>query len=134
MDINKAEELAELLQSSGCSQLTVASGDTVIHLKKAARRRRKGGSAASAEAPAAEKPAERTVEVKADLVGMFTFAAPFAPGDRIEEDALIGHIRSFTIVNDVKAPCSGVISRIDCEDNSPVEYGQAVLAIREGQL
>ena len=132
MDIDKAEELAELLQNSDCSQLTVTRGDTVIHLKKAARRGVRKAFAASGEAPGAEKPAEKTVEVRADLVGLFTFAAPFAPGDRIERNTLIGHIKSFTIVNDVKAPCGGEIIRIDCEDNSPVEYGQAVLVIKEG--
>ncbi|MBR4748967.1 MAG: hypothetical protein IK083_05290 [Abditibacteriota bacterium] len=128
MNIDRAEELAELLRGSGCSQLTVKEGDTLIRLKKAPAGRR-----AAKEAPAKQaRPADKTVEVRSDMVGMFTFAEPFAPGARVEAGRLIGHIKSFSIVNDVLAPCDGAIAEIRCEDDAPVEYGQVIMILKTG--
>ncbi|MBO4548441.1 MAG: hypothetical protein J5758_04415 [Abditibacteriota bacterium] len=127
MNIERAEELAVLLRGSACSQLTVKEGDTLIRLKKAPAGRR-----VKKEAPVKQaRPAEKTAEVRSDMVGMFTFAEPFAPGGRIEAGRLIGHIKSFSIVNEVHAPCGGVIAEIGCEDDSPVEYGQVIMVIKE---
>ncbi|MBP5273440.1 MAG: hypothetical protein ILO36_00695 [Abditibacteriota bacterium] len=128
MNIEKAEQLAMLLRDSNCTQLSVTEGDTVIKLKKAASK----ASRRPAAVPEARRVSpEKTSDVRADMVGIFSFSAPLSPGDTVEEGQLIGHIRSFTIVNDIKAPCGGTVVSVSCEDDSPVEYGQVILVIKE---
>lgn len=127
MNINKAEELAGLLAESKCSEITVSENGSIIHIKRAP------GKIKEKKDPIDAAPVvhEKISDVKADMVGLFTFAANLRPGDTIENKQLIGRIKAFSIVNEIQAPCSGTVSEILCEDKSPVEYGQVIMTIKE---
>jgi len=50
-------------------------------------------------------------------------------GDRVREGQLIAAIEAMKVPNELRAPVTGVISRLLVEDGAAVEYGQTLLLI-----
>jgi acetyl-CoA carboxylase biotin carboxyl carrier protein len=54
-------------------------------------------------------------------------------GDRVREGQLLAAIEAMKVPNDLRAPVSGIVSRLLVEDGAPVEYGQTLLTIEPEQ-
>ena len=99
-------------------------------------------AAAPAAAPQAEAPASSEIQVsgtpvKAPFVGTFYRAAapgedPFVKlGQKVSKGDVIGIIEAMKLMNEITAPCDGVITDIFVEDEKLVEYDQVLMSIGE---
>jgi acetyl-CoA carboxylase biotin carboxyl carrier protein len=109
----------------------IAPGQNAVQPPQAA------SAAASLEA-AKEKPAEveDLVMVPAPIVGTFYEAAsPGAPpfvqvGDRIEPGQVLCIIEAMKLMNEIEAEMGGVVVKRFVQNAQPVEYGEALFAIK----
>jgi len=92
--------------------------------------------AATHEAPK-EKPADPAlVLVKSPIVGTFYEAAsPDAPpfvrvGERVQPGKVLCIIESMKLMNEIEAETSGIIESKLVMNGQPVEYGEALFAVR----
>jgi acetyl-CoA carboxylase biotin carboxyl carrier protein len=89
----------------------------------------------SAPAPSAI-PEEELHEVKSPIVGTFyespaPGAAPFVkPGDQVAAGQVLCIIEAMKLMNEIEADASGEVVRVLVNNGQPVEYGQALFAIR----
>jgi acetyl-CoA carboxylase biotin carboxyl carrier protein len=99
-----------------------------------------GRAPASPAATAAEPtaPAEETLhEVKSPIVGTFYESpSPGAPafvkiGDQVEAGQVLCIIEAMKLMNEIEADVAGEIVKRIASSGQPVEYGQALFAIRE---
>jgi acetyl-CoA carboxylase biotin carboxyl carrier protein len=94
-------------------------------------------AAASADAPAAGEadPATHPGAVKSPMVGTAYLAPqPGAPqfvkiGDIVSAGQTLLIIEAMKVMNQIKAPKGGKLTRILIADSSPVEFGQAVMIV-----
>jgi acetyl-CoA carboxylase biotin carboxyl carrier protein len=88
---------------------------------------------ATAKAP---EPDSGHVLVKSPIVGTYYEApAPGAPpfvkvGDSVEPGQVLCIIESMKLMNEIESEVAGVIASRLCENGRPVEYGEALFAIR----
>ena len=103
-------------------------------------------AAASAPIPALEstrqreeakaEPEANITLVKSPIVGTFYespspgAAAFVSVGDRVQPGKVLCIIESMKLMNEIEAECSGVIERKLVLNGAPVEYGEALFAIR----
>jgi acetyl-CoA carboxylase biotin carboxyl carrier protein len=93
------------------------------------------GGLAAAAAPAAESDAGQVL-VKSPIVGTYYDApapgsAPFVKvGDTVEPGQVLCIIESMKLMNEIEAEVAGVIAAKLVENGRPVEYGEALLAVR----
>ena len=96
--------------------------------------------AAAARVPTAPQPAttpgEELHEVKSPIVGTFyeapaPGAAPFVkPGDQVAAGQVVCIIEAMKLMNEIESDASGEIVKVLVNNGQPVEYGQALFAIR----
>ena len=88
---------------------------------------------ATAKAP---EPDSGHVLVKSPIVGTYYEApAPGAPpfvkvGDSVEPGQVLCIIESMKLMNEIESEVAGVVASKLCENGRPVEYGEALFAIR----
>jgi len=94
------------------------------------------GSAPTHEAPK-EKPADpNLVLVKSPIVGTFyesasPGAAPFVRvGERVQPGKVLCIIESMKLMNEIESETSGIVESKLVMNGQPVEYGEALFAIR----
>jgi acetyl-CoA carboxylase biotin carboxyl carrier protein len=93
------------------------------------------GAAAAAVARAAEPDAGHIL-VKSPIVGTYYDApapgsAPFVKvGDAVEPGQVLCIIESMKLMNEIEAEAAGVVAAKLVENGRPVEYGEALLALR----
>jgi acetyl-CoA carboxylase biotin carboxyl carrier protein len=100
-------------------------------------------SAAAAPAPASEaaKPETPAVDpklflVKSPIVGTFyespsPEAAPFVrPGERVQHGKVLCIIESMKLMNEIECEVTGIVESKLVMNGQPVEYGEALFAIR----
>ncbi len=99
---------------------------------------------AGALAPAAEAPKEKEVKasdpnlvlVKSPIVGTFyespsPDAPPFVrPGERVQPGKVLCIIESMKLMNEIEAETAGILESKLVMNGQPVEYGEALFAIR----
>jgi len=89
----------------------------------------------STPAPSAV-PEEELHEVKSPIVGTFyespaPGAAPFVkPGDQVAAGQVLCIIEAMKLMNEIEADASGEVVKALVNNGQPVEYGQALFAIR----
>jgi acetyl-CoA carboxylase biotin carboxyl carrier protein len=92
-------------------------------------------SAAAETAPAAEADGGHIL-VKSPIVGTYydapsPGAAPFVKvGDAVEPGQVLCIIESMKLMNEIEAEVAGVVAAKLVENGRPVEYGEALLAVR----
>lgn len=160
MTIDEIKELIQVFNESGVSEMEVSRGANSLRLKRAPLTQEimvPVGSpviatshpqvaAAPAAAPATAtgpgaiaKPA--TAEdgqelVKSPIVGTYYDApAPGAPsfvrvGDQVEKGQVLCIIESMKLMNEIESEVSGTVVAKLVENGKPVEYGEAIFAIR----
>ena len=91
--------------------------------------------ASAAEAPKAEAPKSKLLEVKSPMVGTY-YGAPepgakpyLAVGDRISKGQIVCIIEAMKIMNEIESEFDGVVKDILAQNAHPVEYGQVLLRI-----
>ncbi|MFL5610911.1 MAG: acetyl-CoA carboxylase biotin carboxyl carrier protein [Gemmatimonadaceae bacterium] len=91
--------------------------------------------AAAAEAPRAEPPKPKYLEVKSPMVGTY-YGAPepgakpyLTVGDRIGKGQILCIIEAMKIMNEIESEFDGVVKEILAQNAHPVEYGQVLFRI-----
>lgn len=89
------------------------------------------GASQETTLPSAPKP----VVVTSQIVGIFrgVHPNPVTPGDRVKENQILGQIEVMRLMNDIPAPASGRVQAVLVQEGQPVEYGQPLFEIVEGE-
>jgi acetyl-CoA carboxylase biotin carboxyl carrier protein len=160
MDGKKLEELRELvdfLKANGIAEFDMEQDDLKVRIKFAGEPAAAGGfdmaqlsrlmasaPAAPAAAPVGASPAaelaaemeEKLHEVKSPIVGTFYESpSPGAPpfvkvGDQVEVGQVLCIVEAMKLMNEIEADVAGEVVRRIASSGQPVEYGQALFAIR----
>jgi acetyl-CoA carboxylase biotin carboxyl carrier protein len=149
--IQAARELADIMAHSPASKLVVCVGAIrweVERLPPAAPAAPAGPAAARPAAPADQagpadqapldpSPAAGQV-VSAPLVGVFYRSpspglAPFVElGAQVKAGQQVAIIEAMKTMNEVLAPCAGIVTQIHAIDTEIVEHGQPLITIQPG--
>jgi acetyl-CoA carboxylase biotin carboxyl carrier protein len=156
MTVDEIRELIALATESGIAELEVQRGDNRVRIRRAsftapqeivvaapsyaAPATPAPGPVAShpaIEAPKGEKPHDpNLVLVKSPIVGTFYEAAsPEAPpfvrvGERVQPGKVLCIIESMKLMNEIESETSGIIESKLVMNGQPVEYGEALFAVR----
>jgi acetyl-CoA carboxylase biotin carboxyl carrier protein len=156
--VDEIRELINLAAETGIAELEVQRGENRVRIRRASFAAPQEivvaaptyTSAPAAPPPAAaaappattheapkEKPADPTlVLVKSPIVGTFYEAAsPDAPpfvrvGERVQPGKVLCIIESMKLMNEIEAETSGIIESKLVMNGQPVEYGEALFAVR----
>lgn len=133
MDLNKIEELINVLEGSHTQELSVRKGEFSVHIKKG-RKTKQPRHTPKPALPAAlvsnQEPTHPGEIVLAPMVGVFhEVEGALKAGAAISKGQVVGAIESMKLLNDVVSEISGVVSEVLVEDGMPVEYGQALARV-----
>lgn len=148
VDTETIEKLADIVDSRGLGEITLADGEKMITIKskKAASQVVMPAAAAPVsapvQAPAQENaPAKKAEEVsgnivKSPIVGTF-YASPSPDkppfvkvGDSVKKGDVIMIIESMKLMNEVQSEFDGVVDKILVSNGEAVEYDQPVMIIK----
>jgi len=156
MTVDEIRELINLAAETGVAELEVQRGDARVRIRRAGFAAaaqeiviapQQGAMAAASPAALAapvepgrekaEKPVDpNLVLVKSPIVGTFyesasPGAAPFVTvGERVQPGKVLCIIESMKLMNEIEAEHSGIIESRLVLNGQPVEYGEALFAIR----
>ena len=160
MTVDEIRELIALATETGVAELEVQRGDNRVRIRRASFAAPQeivvaAPSYAAASAPQslaspspahsameapkekAEKPPDANlVLVKSPIVGTFYEAAsPEAPpfvrvGERVQPGKVLCIIESMKLMNEIESETSGIIESKLVMNGQPVEYGEALFAVR----
>ena len=157
MTVDEIRELINLAAETGIAELEVQRGDNRVRIRRAgfpaqdlvisapaiAVPTTSPASVAPVALPAAEprekgeKPGDpNLVLVKSPIVGTFYEApAPELPpfvrvGERVQPGKVLCIIESMKLMNEIESETSGVIESKLVMNGQPVEYGEALFAVR----
>jgi acetyl-CoA carboxylase biotin carboxyl carrier protein len=156
MTIDEIRELINLAAETGIAELEVQRGDNRVRIRRAAFATQQEfvlapqsypapmaapqpatpGAPPTHEAPK-EKPSDPTqVLVKSPIVGTFyegpsPGAPPFVQvGSRVQAGQVLCIIESMKLMNEIESEASGIVESKLVMNGQPVEYGEALFAIR----
>jgi acetyl-CoA carboxylase biotin carboxyl carrier protein len=150
MTLDEIRELIELVKETGVAELEVQRGENRVRIRLAL------GSALGPDAQQAAAPvyhasappspltpaeAEPTpdpavVLVKSPIVGTFyDSASPGSPpfvrvGEKVQPGKVLCIIESMKLMNEIEAETAGILESKLVPNGQPVEYGEALFAIR----
>jgi acetyl-CoA carboxylase biotin carboxyl carrier protein len=159
MTVDEIRELINLATETGIDELEVQRGDNRVRIRRsvaahqevvlahpaaqsaAPPRAEAAPAPASASAPAKEPPKESGADpnlqlVRSPIVGTFYEAsAPGSPpfvrvGERVQPGKVLCIIESMKLMNEIEAEVSGIVESKLVMNGQPVEYGEALFAIR----
>ena len=160
MTIEEIRELIQLVGETGVAELEVQRGENRVRIRRMSREPARepvyitagvpavqaavspaaGNSAPPPRVrpsePAAPEVDESLIYVKSPIVGTFYEAsAPGAPvfaqiGDHVEPGKVLCIIESMKLMNEIECEVTGVIEGRLVQNGQPVEYGEALFAIR----
>jgi acetyl-CoA carboxylase biotin carboxyl carrier protein len=154
LDLAEIERLLAFMNKHGLEEFEFARGDFRVALKRpvagtlsSAARRTASRAAEPADAPISAEsessgtPATAAAKenehlVKSPIVGTFfnapsPEAKPFVKaGDTVKAGQVICIVEAMKLMNEIESDVSGVVVRALVENAQPVEYGQALFAIR----
>jgi acetyl-CoA carboxylase biotin carboxyl carrier protein len=156
--LEELKELVEFLKANGIAEFETEHEGQKVRIKFAGEPAAAGGldmaqlgrlmasagpaalapaAGASAVAPAAAAPAEEPLhEVKSPIVGTFYESpSPGAPtfvkvGDQVEVGQVLCIVEAMKLMNEIESDVAGEVVRQIVSSGQPVEYGQALFAIR----
>ncbi|XIF19450.1 MAG: acetyl-CoA carboxylase biotin carboxyl carrier protein subunit [Acetilactobacillus jinshanensis] len=143
MDEEYISKLMNNFEHSSLKELRLTSGDSSIYFSKLNRPgavaqnnvETNGSQAKPAAKPAAPKPAGASI--KAPLVGIVYFRPnPKKPlftkvGAHVNKGDVVCQIEAMKVLNNVKAPCSGTITKQLVKNGSMVQYHQPIFGIKK---
>ncbi len=157
MTVDEIRELIQLASETGIAELEVQRGENRVRIRRASFATPQEiilspqAYAAAPPAPAApptpaakekekergEKPPDANlVLVKSPIVGTFYESpSPGAPafvrvGERVQPGKVLCIIESMKLMNEIEAETSGIIESKLVMNGQPVEYGEALFAVR----
>ena len=155
MNIDEIRELIALANESGVAELEIQRGENRVRIRRGGSSPQEfvvspapvslaAPQPIPALPPAAEptKPAKpagpdpNLTLVKSPIVGTFyeaasPDAAPFVQvGERVQPGKVLCIIESMKLMNEIEAECSGIVESKLVKNGEPVEYGEALFAIR----
>ncbi len=156
MTVEEIRELINLATETGIAELEVERGDNRVRIRRAVAGHQELVYAAPAApappprleaapggppAPAKEPPKEPGADpglilVRSPIVGTFYEAsAPETPpfvrvGERVQPGKVLCIIESMKLMNEIEAEVSGIVESKLVMNGQPVEYGEALFAIR----
>ncbi len=158
MTIKEIKELIQLFNESGVAEIEVQRGENRLRLRRAPLRQEYvlpamtapsalpafmaapapvGGGTGTAAAAAPAKIADADhILVKSPIVGTYyDQASPGTPpfirvGDAVEPGQVLCIIESMKLMNEIEAETAGILVAKLVENGRPVEYGEALFAIR----
>ena len=149
MTVDEIRELINLAAETGIAELEVQRGENRVRIRRAAFAAPQEFAVAPAPAapapPPSETPRDKGVDqpadanltlVKSPIVGTFYEAAspgvaPFVRvGERVQPGKVLCIIESMKLMNEIEAETSGIIDSKLVMNGQPVEYGEALFAIR----
>jgi acetyl-CoA carboxylase biotin carboxyl carrier protein len=157
MTIDEIRQFIQLVNESGIAELELQRGDDRVRIRRAptaadvivqsqtpvplpASVPFSASSNSSVAAPAVAPPPAHSLDnsllVKSPIVGTFYEAAspgspPFVKvGDHVQPGQVLCIIESMKLMNEIEAEAAGVISARLVENGHPVEYGEALFAMR----
>lgn len=145
IDSDAIRTLAGLLDETGLTEISVEDGDRKLRVSRG------GTVVAAAPLPAqgspsavngdaagdgrAESDNNHPGAVKSPMVGtVYTAPEPGAPayvkvGDTVSEGDTLVIIEAMKVMNPIRAPRGGKVTRLLIENGSPVEYGQVLMVL-----
>jgi acetyl-CoA carboxylase biotin carboxyl carrier protein len=158
MTIEEIKELVQIVITSGVAELEVTRGENAVRIRRSDAVRAQeffvpsfsasaaapvahhpvqvASAAPEAKTPPEAAPADSLHYVRAPIVGTFyeapaPDAAPFIRvGDRVSPGQVLCIIESMKLMNEIEAEVSGTIEAKLVENEHPVEYGEALFAVR----
>jgi acetyl-CoA carboxylase biotin carboxyl carrier protein len=146
MTIDEIKELIQVFNESGVAELEVQRGENRLRLRRASINQEIVLPVPQMAAPApvqtatvtpkAPEPDSGHVLVKSPIVGTYydapaPGASPFVKvGDAVEAGTVLCIIESMKLMNEIESEVAGVVASKLCENGRPVEYGEALFAIR----
>ena len=149
MTVEEIRELINLAAETGIAELEVQRGENRVRIRRAAFATPQEFAVAPAAAPLPPSPSEASKDkgrdqpadpnltlVKSPIVGTFYEAAspgvaPFVRvGERVQPGKVLCIIESMKLMNEIEAETSGIIESKLVMNGQPVEYGEALFAIR----
>jgi acetyl-CoA carboxylase biotin carboxyl carrier protein len=157
MTIEEIRQLIELATETGVAELEVQRGDNRVRIRRAAFASSQEvmlaapaalpagppaeGHRAQAEKPEKAEKGEKRSDpnlhlVKSPIVGTFYESpSPEAPpfvrvGERVQPGKVLCIIESMKLMNEIEAEVSGILESKLVLNGQPVEYGEALFAVR----
>jgi|ERR1700682_5791109 len=156
MNIDEIKELVQLVIDTGIAEIEVKRGEDSVRIRRSLRPSQLdlvlphgtehaqasvsavpgGSSHASEPAQPAAGPQSNDIIVTSPIVGTYYDApSPGSPpfvsvGDRVEPKQVLCIIESMKLMNEIEAEIAGVVASKLMENGRPVEYGEALFAIR----
>ena len=150
MTVDEIRELINLAAETGIAELEVQRGENRVRIRRAAFAAPQEFAVAPAPAtppppPPSEAPKDKDHDqpadanltlVKSPIVGTFYEAAspgvaPFVRvGERVQPGKVLCIIESMKLMNEIEAETSGIVESKLVMNGQPVEYGEALFAIR----
>ena len=147
MNMKEIKEMINLMNENNLMELEVEKDGMRIRLKKTAsgqelyngpimvERERLPQNRALESAESMERAAEKTLEIKAPMVGTFYRApSPEAPpyvevGQMVEPGQVICVIEAMKLMNEIKSEIKGKVLEVLVDNSEPVEFGQSMFLI-----
>jgi len=145
MDIDRIKELLQAVSGTDVVELEIHDGSEQVRIRRSPRRTGgpMGGGHVGSTAAAGSSPqvaeAEEDVDlvlVRAPMVGTFyEGASPGSPafveiGDNVRQGQVLCIIEAMKLMNEIESDASGVVVKRFVSNAQPVEYGEALFAIR----
>jgi acetyl-CoA carboxylase biotin carboxyl carrier protein len=149
MDLRQIKNIIKEFEDSSIDKLEISENDFSIKLEKSSPQKQYTVSPSFTEAAAIvpsaiaapetvkEEPKEVTVPVKAPLVGTFyqspsPDASPFVRvNQQVQKGDTLFIVEAMKVMNEIKAPVSGTVVKINVSDAAMVEFGQVVMEMKE---
>lgn len=150
IDLDRLDELVEIVKSANISELTVRDGDQSVTIKKplapvppvlhaadVAPAEAAPAVVADAASPDTEEDAEpgKYVTVTATMVGTFHLSEKpggdpvVRVGQQVETGQVVCTIESMKLIHEVHSPAAGTVVQILVEDGQPVAYGSDLMLL-----
>ena len=142
VDYDLIRRLAELLDETGLSEIEVGEGEHRVRVVRAvagAAPAAANPAPATADAPATQATADADAAhpgaVTSPMVGtVYTApepgAAPYVKvGDTVSEGQPLFVIEAMKVMNPIRAPRAGTVTRVLVQNRDPVEYGDVLLIL-----
>ena len=151
MTIEEIRELISIVNESGIAELELQRGENRVRIRRTQREPRAGFTTIEAPAsvaasvpapipaPAVSAPpaaSENEQLIKSPIVGTFyESSSPGSPpfvrvGETVQPGAVLCIIESMKLMNEIEAEIAGVVMSKLVANGQPVEYGEALFAIR----
>lgn len=128
-------KIRELTLREGSSRITIRQPNTTLvpHYEGAPLQEAEiaeQGTALAAYEESAEGELDDTVFITSPCVGFFHHGKkPIGVGSSVSDGQVVGVIEAMKILNEVRAPQSGIVREVLIEEGLPAEYGQPLFII-----